>query len=82
VRPAWVLFILNGGTVETVTLSPEFEVVIPRSVREQLGLKPGQQMRMFSFDGCIEIVPVRAAHELRGMLRGMNTNFERDEDRT
>ena len=66
--------------METVTLSPEFEVVIPPSVREQLGLKPGQRMRVFSYDGCIEIVPIRPAHELRGMLRGMNPDFERDDE--
>lgn len=67
--------------METVTLSPEFEVVIPRSVCERLGLKPGQRLQVFPLDGCIEIVPIRPAHELRGMLRGMNTDFDRDGDR-
>ncbi|MBD0318775.1 MAG: AbrB/MazE/SpoVT family DNA-binding domain-containing protein [Gemmatimonadetes bacterium] len=67
--------------METVTLSQEFEVVIPISVREQLGLTPGQRMRVFSFEGCIEIVPLRPAREYQGMLRGMNPDFERDEDR-
>ena len=66
--------------METVTLSPDFEVVIPRSVREELGLTPGQQMQVFSFDRCIEIIPLRPIQQLRGMLRGMNTDFERDGD--
>lgn len=66
--------------METVTLSPEFEVVIPRSICEQLGLKPGQQMQVFSLDKCIEIVPLRPIQELRGMLRGMSTDFEREDN--
>jgi AbrB family looped-hinge helix DNA binding protein len=67
--------------METVTISPKFQVVIPRSVREQLNLKPGQQVQVIPYDNRIEFIPLRPARELRGMLKGMNTDFEREEDR-
>lgn len=70
-----------GDIVETATISSKFQVVIPRSVRERLKLRPGQRVHVIPYDNRIEFIPVRAAEELRGFLRGMSTNFERDEDR-
>jgi AbrB family looped-hinge helix DNA binding protein len=67
--------------VETVTISPKFQVVIPRSVRERLNLKPGQQVQVSPYENRIELIPVRPARELRGSLRGMPTNLVRDPDR-
>ena len=67
--------------METVAISPKFQVVIPRSVRERLKLKPGQQVQVISHENRIEIIPVRSARELRGSLRGMSTDLKREEDR-
>jgi len=68
--------------MEAVTISPKFQVVIPKSVREQLRLVPGQKVQVLAYGDRIEFIPVRPAHELRGMLRGLDTSFERDrEDR-
>jgi AbrB family looped-hinge helix DNA binding protein len=66
--------------VEKVTVSPKFQVVIPRSVRERLDIRPGQQVQMVAYEDRIELIPVRPAHELRGFLHGPNT-FEREQDR-
>ena len=66
--------------MEKVTVSSKFQVVIPRSVREQLGIRPGQQVQLIPYEDRIEVIPVRTAQELRGFLRGPNT-FEREEDR-
>ena len=65
--------------METVTISPKFQVVIPKSIREQLGLVPGQKIQAIAYGDRIEFLPVRQAHELRGMLRGLDTRVMRDE---
>lgn len=66
--------------METVTISPKFQVVIPRSVREQYNLRPGQMVQVIPYEGRIEFIPLRPAQELRGSLRGMPTNLVREED--
>lgn len=68
--------------MNAVTISPKFQVVIPKEIREQLNLVPGQKVQAIAYGERIEFIPVRPASELRGMLRGMDTSFERDrEDR-
>jgi AbrB family looped-hinge helix DNA binding protein len=64
-----------------VTVSPKFQVVIPREVRESLGLEPGQKVQAFAYEGRVEFVPVRPAKSMRGMLRGIDTNVPRESDR-
>lgn len=66
--------------MEPVTISPKFQVVIPKSIREQLKLVPGQKVHAIAYDERIEFIPVRPARELRGFLRGLDTTFERDEE--
>jgi AbrB family looped-hinge helix DNA binding protein len=65
----------------TVTISPKFQVVIPKSIREQLALVPGQQVEAIVVEGRIQLVPVRHAKELRGIARGLDTTVEREADR-
>ncbi|MBW3654891.1 MAG: AbrB/MazE/SpoVT family DNA-binding domain-containing protein [Gemmatimonadetes bacterium] len=67
--------------METATISATFQVVIPESIRERLNLRPGQQVHLIPYDNRIEFIPVRPIEEMRGFLRGMSTDFERDEDR-
>ncbi|MDI6692307.1 MAG: AbrB/MazE/SpoVT family DNA-binding domain-containing protein [Anaerosomatales bacterium] len=68
--------------METVTISPKYQVVIPKSVRRQLRLVPGQKVQVIAYGDRIEFIPLKPARELRGMLRGLDTTFERDrEDR-
>ena len=67
--------------MQTVTVSPKFQVVIPRKVRESLHLRPGQKMQVIEYEGRIELIPERDISELRGFLKGINTKFEREEDR-
>jgi len=65
-----------------VTISPKFQVVIPKEIRDQLNLVPGQKVQAIAYGDRVELIPVRPASALRGMLRGMDTSFERDrEDR-
>lgn len=67
--------------METVTVSPKFQVVIPRSVRERLGIRPGQRVQVIPYEDRIEVVPVRPARELRGFLADLENTFERETDR-
>ena len=65
----------------TVTISPKFQVVIPREIREKLGLKPGQQVQAIAYRGRIELIPVRPLKEMRGIVEGIDTSIEREGDR-
>jgi len=67
--------------MQIVTVSPKFQVVIPRTVREALHLRPGQKMQVVQYEGRIELIPERDIKELRGFLKGINTEFEREADR-
>jgi AbrB family looped-hinge helix DNA binding protein len=65
----------------TVTISPKFQVVIPKEIRERLGLEPGQKIEAIVYGNRIELIPVRQARELRGFLKGIDTRVEREADR-
>ena len=67
--------------MQTVTVSPKYQVVIPKAIRETLHLRPGQKMQVVEYDGRIELIPERDIKELRGFLKGINTEFRREEDR-
>jgi AbrB family looped-hinge helix DNA binding protein len=67
--------------MQSVTVSPKYQVVIPKSVRESLKLQPGQKMQVVEYAGRIELIPERDIKELRGFLKGIKTEFKREEDR-
>ena len=67
--------------MSTVTISPKFQVVIPLEIRQTLGLVAGEKMRVVSYAGRVEMIPVRTLKSLRGFLKGMDTTIERDRDR-
>jgi AbrB family looped-hinge helix DNA binding protein len=69
-----------GGMV-TVKLSPKFQVVIPRSVRNRLGLRPGMKLQVVEYEGRVEFLPVKKASELRGFLGKIDTTIAREDDR-
>jgi AbrB family looped-hinge helix DNA binding protein len=63
--------------METMTISPKFQVVIPKSIRDLLRLRPGQKLQAIAYENRIELIPVRRAKELRGFARGIDTQVER-----
>jgi len=67
--------------MQIVTVSPKYQVVIPKEIRDILQLKPGQKMRILEYDGRIEMIPDRDISELRGFVKGINTDLRRENDR-
>ena len=67
--------------MNTLTLSPKFQVVIPKRIREAMHLKPGMPMQVVQYGDRIEFIPVQPMPASRGMFKGMETDFEREDDR-
>lgn len=65
----------------SVTVSPKYQIVIPKSIRETLQLRPGQKMQVIEFEGRIELIPELDIKQLQGFLKGINTAFKREDDR-
>ncbi len=66
--------------MSAVTVSPKYQVVIPKAVRERTGIIPGEKLQVLSFDDRIELVRTRGMREMRGFLQGLDPTFVRDED--
>ncbi len=73
--------LIDEESVPIVTVSPKFQVVIPRDIRESLGLEPGQKLQVLQYENRIEFIPVRPMRSLRGFLKGIDTSVPRDRDR-
>jgi AbrB family looped-hinge helix DNA binding protein len=66
--------------MKSVTVSSKFQVVIPREVRESMGIKPGAKVQVLQYGNRIELIPLRDPKSLRGFLKGIDTDVPRDED--
>jgi len=67
--------------MQKVTISPKYQIVIPRPVRDRLHLYPGQKLQIVEYSGRLELIPERDITELMGFVKGINTNFTREADR-
>ncbi len=65
----------------TVTISSEYQVVIPKNIREKLHLAPGQKVQAMVYDNRIELIPIRPIPQMRGFLKGIDTTVDREVDR-
>ena len=65
--------------MEAVTISSKYQVVIPREIREQFNLKPGQKIMFIPYNNTLRVILVRPIKEARGMFKGMNTDGIREE---
>jgi AbrB family looped-hinge helix DNA binding protein len=70
----------RGAIMQTVTVSPKFQIVIPKIIRETMQLRPGQKLKVIEYEGRIELIPDKDISELQGFLKGINTEFEREDD--
>jgi AbrB family looped-hinge helix DNA binding protein len=67
--------------MEAVKISPKYQIVIPRRIREALKLKPGQKVQVIEYGNRIELIPERKVSEMRGFLKGIRTEVVREPDR-
>jgi AbrB family looped-hinge helix DNA binding protein len=67
--------------MERATVSTKYQVVIPKKVRDELGIEPGQKVQVIPYLGRIELIPVDDIKESRGFLEGIDTKVEREPDR-
>ena len=67
--------------MNTVKLSPKYQIVIPKDVRESMSLRPGGRFKVLKYEGRIELIPIGPIRKLFGMAKGIDTTVDRDEDR-
>ena len=67
--------------MKSVTISPKYQVVIPREVRQSMEIKPGAKVQVLLYENRIELIPVKNLRRMRGFLKGIDTTVERQGDR-
>jgi AbrB family looped-hinge helix DNA binding protein len=66
--------------MSTVTLSSKYQVVIPKEVRNSIGLTVGTSLEIMVYDNRIELIPIMPIQKMKGIFKGMDTSFVRDEE--
>ena len=64
-----------------VTVSPKYQVVIPKEVRESMGIFSGQKIQVLTYQNRIELIPIKPMKKMKGFLKGIDTEVSRDRDR-
>ena len=64
-----------------VTVSPKYQVVIPKEIRDSIGITPGQKVQMLTYRNRIELIPIKPMKQMKGFLKGIDTDVKRDKDR-
>ena len=67
--------------MNTVTVSSKFQVVIPKEIREPIGLRVGTKLEILSYGSRIELIPIQPMKALKGIFKGIDTEIPRDDDR-
>jgi len=72
---------MRFAKMTAVTVSPKFQIVIPKEIRDSMGIVSGQKIQMLTYQNRIELIPLRPIREMKGFLKGIDTTVARDEDR-
>ncbi len=67
--------------MRAVTVSPKFQVVIPKEVRDSMGIVSGQKIQMLTYRNRIELIPIKPMKKMKGFLKGIDSEVKRDKDR-
>lgn len=70
-----------GVVMTIVTVSPKYQIVIPKEIRESMGIVSGQKVQIMSYQGRIEVIPLKPMKDMKGFLKGIDTTVIREEDR-
>ena len=70
-----------GVVMAEVTVSPKYQIVIPKEIRESMGIVSGQKVQIMSYQGRIEVIPLKPMKQMRGFLKGIDTSVAREDDR-
>ncbi|HEV7242166.1 MAG TPA: AbrB/MazE/SpoVT family DNA-binding domain-containing protein [Thermoanaerobaculia bacterium] len=63
-------------------VSPKYQVVIPKDIREKVDVRPGQEYQVITKGGIISFVPDRPIASMRGFVKGIRTTgFREKKDR-
>ena len=65
----------------SVTVSPKYQIVIPKAVRESMGIFSGQKIQVLTYQNRIELIPIKPMKKMKGFLKGIDTEVSRDKDR-
>ena len=65
--------------MKQVTVSSKFQVVIPREVRESMDIQPGTRVQILQYENRIELIPLREPKSLRGFIKGIDTEVDRQD---
>ena len=66
--------------MEVVTVSPKYQVVIPKSIREYMKIESGEKVMMFEKDQVIHMIRVTNIRDFRGKFKNVSTEGLRDEE--
>jgi AbrB family looped-hinge helix DNA binding protein len=66
--------------MSAVTVSPKYQVVIPKQIRDEMGIVSGQKAQILTYRNRIELIPIKPS-ELKGVLKGIDTDVDRAADR-
>ena len=66
--------------MRAATISSKYQVVIPREIREQFGIRPGQKVVFIPYKKSLRVVIVPPIEDAHGFLKGIDTDVERDEE--
>jgi len=72
---------MEVSNMKTVTVSPKYQVVIPRELRDSLQIKPGEKVQVLQYENRLELIPIRSIKKMRGFLKGIDTTVRREKDR-
>ncbi|MFT6599477.1 MAG: AbrB family looped-hinge helix DNA binding protein [Alloalcanivorax sp.] len=70
-----------GVVMTAVTVSAKYQIVIPKEIRESMGIVSGQKVQIMSYQGRVELIPLKPMKEMKGFLKGIDTTVVREEGR-
>ena len=75
----FISILKKGDKMTTTTISPKYQVVIPKEIREKLHLKSGQKMTVVTKGGVIYFIPEKPLETFKGFIKGMDTQDIRED---